>query len=442
MESNIEAQVDKVLDALLGADDSTAGKLATKVREQIEPQVAERVNGMQEQIDALKEHAAKGPPPGEPSRSVMAPPWAHGTKLAQALGMPDPNWHNPDAPGASLDGRFASFGEFVRSVIRRDMKGVADERLVDVSSRGDLRIAAELTGEEVELGGALVPEEFRPMLLTMQLQMNSIRSRAMVLPMGSSQLSIPAIRDETHADGTTFGGVRFNWLEVNDTIGATEPTFKLVQLVARALAGRTLIPNTLLEDSIVTVPALIMNLYQQAVPWTEEREFIRGDGVGKPLGILNSPAVVTQARENTGKFSVADVFELESHLPPGSMGRAVWMMHPNVLPQLGTLNDGDVQSWHPALSADMPSTLNGRPIIFNEHMSGLGSRGDVVLVDWMYYLIGDRQALSMMASPHERFSSNQTVLRAVERIDGTPWLDTPITLAQGSHQVSPFVVLV
>ena len=64
----------------------------------------------------------------------------------------------------------------------------------------------------------MVPEEFRPRLLNMMLQGTSIRSLATVLPMGAPVTSLPAIRDATHADGTTFGGVDFNWLEVNDEI--------------------------------------------------------------------------------------------------------------------------------------------------------------------------------------------------------------------------------
>ena len=439
MSDEIRAQVSAVVDALLGSDERT-GKLADAVREQIEPQIAQRLEPLQGSIEAIKEKLAEGPPAPAIPRYQPAP-WSNSGMVAAALGLPDANWHNPEAPGAKLDGKFESFGEYLRALIRHGRGGPKDDRLSYVPVSGP---RAALTGEEIDLGGALVPEEYRPQLLTMMLQMTSIRSRATVLPMGASSLQIPAIRDATHADRKVFGGVAFNWLEVNNEIADSEPDFKLVTLNARALAGRTSIPNTLIEDSFITVPMLVMQLWQQAVPWIEEYEFIRGDGVGKPLGILNSDALVTVTRDTASTFKVADMFEMESRLPPGSQSRAVWMMHPQVLPQLGTLNQGDVQSWHPSLAADMPGTLNGRPVIFNEHMSGLGAEGDVALVDWMYYVIGDRQALSMMASQHEDFSRNRTVLRGIERIDGTPWLDTPIIPSQRTgttYQMSPFVAL-
>ena len=441
-EMTVEAQAKAVVDQLLGAEGKGDGRLVAAVREQIEPGIKAKLEDMQADITTVKD--AMPSMTELPAKTAYSPPpWAaQSTQIAQAIGLPDPNWANPEAIGAKLDGKFDSFSDFLRAMVRRDMKGVSDERLVDVSSAGDVR--ADLTGEEVELGGALVPEEFRPQLLNMMLQPTSIRSRATVLPMGSSSMSIPAIRDETHADGTVFGGVRFNWTEVNDTIVESEPDFKLVRLIARTLAGRTTIPNTLLEDSFITVPQLIMSLWTQAVPWIEESAFIRGDGTGKPLGILNSPALAKVSRKTANEFAVADMFAMMSRVPPGSMGRCVWMLNPQVLPQLGSLNSGDVQVWMPALSASMPSTLAGYPVIFNEHCSGLGTEGDVLFVDWMYYLIGDRQALSMMASPHEQFSRNRTVIRGVERIDAQPWIDTAIIPAQrtgSSFTLSPFVAL-
>ena len=183
----------------------------------------------------------------------------------------------------------------------------------------------------------------------------------------------------------------------------------MIQLNARALAGRTVLPNTLIEDSFVTVPALINQLFSMAVPWVEEGVFIRGDGVGKPLGVLNSPATIVSVNpwQLQVNSDVKDMYNMMSRLPPGSQSRAVWVMNTQIMPELGTLNSAEVQSWHPSLAMNMPDMLAGRPVIWNEHASGLGVKGDIMLIDWMYYLIGDRQALSMMASPHEKFSSNQ-----------------------------------
>ena len=436
MGDNTKEIVGAVADVLLGDANGKNGRLTAAVREQIMPQLEKRVATMEETIMLLREAAAKGPPAQE-KRLYSAPPW---NSAAAALGLPDPNWHNPEAPGAQLDGKFAGFGDFVRAVISRDIGNINDDRLISVRKG----MSAALTGEEIELGGALVPEEYRPVLMSGMLGGGNIRPRAMVLPMGSSSLSLPAIRDADHSDGMTFGGVKFNWTGQGTTIAASEPSFKLIELNARTLAGRTELPNQLLSDSFMTVPALLMRLWGEAVPWVEDGAFIRADGAGKPLGVLNAPATVDVARATANQISTADLASMVSHLPPGSASRAVWVINPQALPQIFTLNEGSVQSFHPRTSEAMPDTFNGRPIIWSEHASGLGVRGDVMLVDWMYYLIGDRQALSMDASMHEKFSDYLTVVRAVERIDATPWIDTAITPAQRSgtdYKMSPFVVL-
>ena len=42
---------------------------------------------------------------------------------------------------------------------------------------------------------------------------------------------------------------------------------------------------------------------------------------------------------------------------------------------------------------------------------------------------------------HVNFLKNQMTWRVVERVDGQPWLEKPITLQDASSTVSPFVIL-
>jgi HK97 family phage major capsid protein len=62
-----------------------------------------------------------------------------------------------------------------------------------------------------------------------------------------------------------------------------------------------------------------------------------------------------------------------------------------------------------------------------------------MLCDFGYYLIGDRQQIRVEESSHFKFQTDQTVWRAVCRVDGKPWLDSPITPRAGGNELSPFV---
>jgi len=88
-----------------------------------------------------------------------------------------------------------------------------------------------------------------------------------------------------------------------------------------------------------------------------------------------------------------------------------------------------------------PNSLFGRPIIFTEKCSTLGTAGDVILADLDFYLIGDRQTLTMASSSHVRFQNGEIAWRLTERLDGRPWIDTALTPRNGSNTLSPFVAL-
>jgi HK97 family phage major capsid protein len=85
--------------------------------------------------------------------------------------------------------------------------------------------------------------------------------------------------------------------------------------------------------------------------------------------------------------------------------------------------------------------LLGLPAILTEKVPALGTKGDLMLLDPSLYVVGDRMQIEIAASEHVNFLKNQMTWRVVERVDGQPWLDKPVTLQDGATQVSPFVVL-
>jgi HK97 family phage major capsid protein len=89
-----------------------------------------------------------------------------------------------------------------------------------------------------------------------------------------------------------------------------------------------------------------------------------------------------------------------------------------------------------------PMTLLGRPVIMTEKCSALGTRGDIVFADLSYYLIGDRMTMSAASSVDYRFGNDQTAFRLIQRVDGRPWIQSPITPQNGSsNTLTPFVEL-
>lgn len=331
--------------------------------------------------------------------------------------------------GDGTDG-FRTFGEFLWNCR---------------NSPNDPRLRSGLTEGVDSEGGFLVPEVYSKKILTKSLEAAVIRPNGpTIIPMVSDTLNIAKIVDNSHASNL-FGGVIAYWTEEAGSKSVKEPTFGQIKLIAKKLTGYTYASDELLADNAVGLEALLVRLFSEAINWYEDDAFIDGDGVGKPLGILNSGALLSVNRSAVSTIAIADVANVWARLLPQSHGRAIWLANPSTLPQLVALGSTYL-TWLKGsggaggLATTPPATLLGRPIVFTEKCSALGTAGDITLVDLSYYLIGDRQKITVASSKHVRFTTDETAWRFVKRVDGQPWLDSAFTPANGSS-LSPFVTL-
>lgn len=293
-------------------------------------------------------------------------------------------------------------------------------------------------------GGFLVPEEFRAELLQLSLEASIVRSRARVIPMGALKLRMPTIDSNTNV-GSVHGGLVAYWTEESAELVESQARFGSVLLEAQKLTGLSAVPNELLMDA-PGFEAFVMSSWPEALRFFEDLAYIRGSGVGEPLGFLANPATVVVAAVNGAENTITtnNIYDMYSRLLPSSAARAVWVVAQNAMPQLFRLAAADDSPVFINNIAGAPGPLNilGRPVIFSEKVQALGAQGDISLVDLSMYLIGDRMQMQMARSEHARFTRDQTMFRIISRGDGRPWLNSSITPAYGgTSTLSPFVEL-
>jgi len=187
--------------------------------------------------------------------------------------------------------------------------------------------------------------------------------------------------------------------------------------------------------------ALISSQLRAAIIGAEEAAFYNGNGVARPLGVLQSGARINHGRAVANQIAYADIVGMYARLRM-SMS-AVWITSQTTIPQLATIADGGNNNlWMPSAVAGLPPTLMGIPVLFHERSAALGTAGDLILADLSYYLIKEGSGPFVMASEHVFFTSNRTVIKVFWNVDGQPWLSEPIPL-EGSvaNTVSPFIVL-
>jgi len=344
--------------------------------------------------------------------------------------------YNPKAYAAPLDGTYASLGDLALDVYRANKTG-AQVRNADAWDKV-VKLSNAYSENDPGSGGFLIPEEMRSMIMSTALENSVVRSRATVITMQNLTTRIPFIDETTHS-GSLFGGMIFYWVGESATITATEARFGSVRLEANKLVGGARIPNELWNDA----PALQTWLQANAprgLAHFEDQAFVSGSGVNQPLGFRGSAAQISAARAGANAFTLTDIAGMYARMLPSSLGNAVWLVNQTALPYLFAMDTGT--AGYPLGVTNIANspvfTLFGRPLIVTEKLPTNSSADGLMFVDLSYYLVGDRQAVSLDFSEHSRFMNDETELRLISRVDGRPWIQSALTPLNGDT-LSPFV---
>ncbi len=350
------------------------------------------------------------------------------------------------------NGGFPSLGEFAYHVRLACSRGSrVDPRLERLAS--PTIYGNESSGAD---GGFAVPPDFRTAIMNLIGAEDSLLSRCDQVTTNSNTFTAPV--DET-TPWQTSGGIQAYWTGEGDTKTQSKPllserTVKLNKLIA-------LVPMTdeLLEDASA-MDAYLRRKAPEKIAFKVNAAILNGTGVGMPLGILRSPALITVAEESGQVASTLvgnNIIKMWSRLYGPCRANAVWIVNQEIEPQLyklsipGTDNTGNaVTGWGalvymPAggLSSQPYGTLFGRPVIVSQAASALDTPGDIILADLTQYLAllksGPNPKFDI--SIHLWFDSDITAFRFVLRIGGMPWWSAAASALNGSNTYSPFVAL-
>ena len=343
-------------------------------------------------------------------------------------------------PAKDNEKRFASFGEQLMAAYRAAMPGgKVDERL-------STRAASGLNETTPSDGGFLVQQDFVTELLKRTYETGILASKVKKIPISTNAngMKINAIDEDSRANGSRWGGVQTYWEGEADEITASKPKFRQMELSLKKLTGLCYATDELLQDA-AALEAVIRQAFAEEFGFKIDDAILSGSGEGEPLGILNSGAIVTVAKEasQTDTITVENLIKMWNRLWSRSRANAVWYINQELEPYLYTLKIGDKPVYIPAggLSEKPYGTLFGRPVVPIEQCSAAGEVGDIILADIGQYLLIDKGGIKSASSIHVRFRYDENVFRFIYRVDGKPIWTKPLTPYKGSATVSPFVTL-
>ena len=343
-------------------------------------------------------------------------------------------------PAKDNEKRFASFGEQLMAAYRAATPGgKVDERLTT-------RAASGLNESTPSDGGFLVQQDFVTELLKRTYETGILASKVKKIPISTNAngMKINAIDEDSRANGSRWGGVQTYWEGEADEITASKPKFRQMDLSLKKLTGLCYATDELLQDA-AALEAVIRQAFAEEFGFKIDDAILSGSGEGEPLGILNSGAIVTVAKEasQTDTITVENLIKMWNRLWSRSRANAVWYINQELEPYLYTLKIGDKPVYIPAggLSEKPYGTLFGRPVVPIEQCSAAGEVGDIILADIGQYLLIDKGGVKSASSIHVRFLYDENVFRFIYRVDGKPIWTKPLTPYKGSATVSPFVTL-
>ncbi|MCD7785760.1 MAG: phage major capsid protein [Oscillospiraceae bacterium] len=272
-------------------------------------------------------------------------------------------------------------------------------------------------------GGYTVPDEFEHQLIEALQENNIFRGMAHVIHTNSGTRKIPIANDTGEA----------SWIDEGEEIPENNTTFGQTTLSAYKLGTMIKISNELLNDSAFDLAAHISRRFGITMGNSEENAFINGDGIGKPLGILDDAGAqvgVTAASQTAVTFD--EIYALYYALKSPYRKKATFLCNEALVLQMMTIKDkNDNYIWKPGLGIAEPDTLLNRPLKTSSYMPAVEAGNKTLLFgDMSYYWIADR-AGRMFRRLNELYARNDQVgFLTTQRVDGKLILPEAVQVLQ------------
>jgi len=406
---------------ILSAAESEERLLTDEEQQEFKAQKDElsRVNS---QIDLIQgfsaEESAQDP---EPTPLRAAASNAGGTTL-------------PGGPAAKKE--FETLDQWLNTVINNP----TDQRLEFQEYRSE-----QNTGSGAK-GGFAIPSRFHDEVRSIAPTEALVRPRAEVLEAGDppdAEINIIALDQEPDSDGNhrTYGGVQVFKVAEGEERTETDYELRLVSLKPHEIAA--LIPFT---DKLLRnwsgAAGWASRLLGRAMAAYEDGEFLTGNGIGGPKGVIDSPSAYAVNRDKALEVGLIDIKAMYSRFR-GNPATSVWACSWSVFQQFLNMT-GDGGGGTNIIDVNKSTgevTIYGIPLRRHNRLRTKGSRGDVVLSDFSEYLIKDGSGpIVEVGFATGQWERNKRSIKTTWNVDGKSWLTKPYK-DEEDFEVSSTVVL-
>lgn len=260
--------------------------------------------------------------------------------------------------------------------------------------------------------GFLAPQETGAELIKLLTEFSPLRQYAKVVTISGQSIVYPR----------RVTGTSASWVAEIANRTASGMTFEQVTMTPHELATFTDISNMLLEDNAYNLEGELLADFAESFGKTEGLAFVKGTGVGQPVGIMTAADIAeikTGVAANFPATNPADVLIKMYHKIATTYAQSgVWMMNRNTLAVVRQWKDGNGRYLVlDPISEGAPSTLLGRPVVEMFDMDDIGAGAAPILFgDMSGYRIVDRVGLSTLRDAYTLATNGQVRFHARKRV--------------------------
>lgn len=347
-------------------------------------------------------------------------------------------------------GGFKSLGHFAWCTMRRGVRGDGDPHSVDMLKNWqDLQLKAPsgMFEESDPDGGDLIPREFSNKIYERMMATNQILPYLQGLPLSGNTLTIPALKEDSRADGSRHGGVLGYWEGEADQYIKTSPKFRNINLKLHKLTVLTYVTEELLMDSAVALEAYLGRLVPREVNFKVNDALINGNGGGMPLGALKCNSKVTTAAvasQGAATIVYQNITDMWQNAIASQRSSAIWLYNQDTESALMRLYQATGTAAGVAVftpNETIQFKLMSRPALVMEQCATKGTEGDLILFCPDGYAVIIKGGLQSFMSMHLRFDYDEFAYKWRFRMDAQPYDNVALTAYKGTATYSSVVTL-
>lgn len=259
------------------------------------------------------------------------------------------------------------------------------------------------------LGGYTVPVDIQSRIITRMAGTTIVRQRARKITTSRDRVEMPRMMDNGGDTTDRYTSpVRVRWVdETPASLEAQNITFGMVGIPVHTAMVEAFLSRNLLEDSAFNLEDYLTEQFGEASAIDEDDQFLFGNGVGKPLGILPNHQNTLGIPEAVSGLTTDPFFKWDNliavpyAIPRQYRQNSVWMSNRHTVLKARTLKDDNGNYlWTPYMyqggETGEPAKLLGTEFVEQEGFSDVANGAYPILYgDLSAYQIVDRVGMTV-----------------------------------------------